>query len=173
MKLKSQKNSIIPKILAPQNILNLNNENDSIKEIKINKKQKEKKARRKKRSKTHKNKFKSILGKDNVSNKKLFNKSCYTTDDDADLIIDFNFLRLIDRTDDEIEKREYNTIPYLQAIRIDKRSNLEILISVFANEIGFFNLFYYKNPYSHFSLAISIYIFELLLDLTMNCFFIY
>ena len=98
------------------------------------------------------------------------NKINLSTNVDSDLIIDFNFLHLLDINDEEIEKREYNILPYLKALRTDKRSNLEIIISVFANEIKFLNLFCYRNPYSHFSLTISIYLFELLLDLTMNCF---
>ena len=58
----------------------------------------------------------------------------------------------------------------MKALRIDKRNKLEIFMSVFANGIGFLNLFYFKNDYSHFSLTISIYIFELLFDLLMNSF---
>ena len=170
IKLKSPTMKIIPKNLDSKNLISLNSENDKVKEIEINQKNIEKTRIKKKWSKTHKNKFKNIFGNDKDSNSNLLNKKCHTTNDDSDLIIDFNFLRLIDRTDEEVEKREYNTIPYLQAIRIDKRSNLEVLISVFANEIGFLNLFCYKNPYSHISLTISVYLFELLLDLTMNCF---
>ena len=90
--------------------------------------------------------------------------------DDLELKIDFNFDHLIDRTDDEVEKRELNNIPYRQALRIDKRHLFEIFISVFINEIEILNLFLYRNPYSHYSLSISIYLHELLLDLTMNCF---
>jgi hypothetical protein len=86
-----------------------------------------------------------------------------------ELKIDFNFEHLIDRTDEEVEKRELNNIPYRQALRIDKRPLIEIFFSVFVNEVEILNLFLYRNPYSHFSLTISIYVFELLLDLTMNC----
>jgi len=89
---------------------------------------------------------------------------------ETELIIDFNYERLIDIKDDEVDKNEINNVPFRQALRIDKRSVWQILISVFANEIGFLNLFLYRNPYSHLSLTISIYLFELLLDLTMNCF---
>ena len=88
---------------------------------------------------------------------------------DLGLKIDFNFSHLIDRRDDDVEKRELNNIPYRQALRIDKRSFFEILFSVLAKEIEFISLFLYRNPYSHYTLTISIYLFELLLDLTMNC----
>ena len=87
-----------------------------------------------------------------------------------ELKLDFNFVHLINNNDDEIEKREINNIPFTQALRIDKRSFFQIFVSVITNEIGALNLFFYINPYSHFSLTFAIYLFELLLDLTMNCF---
>ena len=70
--------------------------------------------------------------------------------------------------DDEIERNELNDIPFRQALRIDKRLFPEIIISVFIKEIEILNLYFYRNPYSHFSLTLSIYLFESLLDLTMN-----
>ena len=84
--------------------------------------------------------------------------------------LEFSYEHLITSHDDDIDKREINNIPFKQALRIDKRSVFQIFISVLTNEIGFLNLFYYLNPNSHFSLIFSIYLFELLLDLTMNCF---
>ena len=90
--------------------------------------------------------------------------------EDLELRIDFNFEHLIDRNDDEIENRELNNIPYRQALRIDKRSFFQIFISVITNEINLLNLYFYRNPYTHYSLSVSIYLFELLCDLTMNCF---
>jgi hypothetical protein len=90
--------------------------------------------------------------------------------EEVELIIDFNFEHLIIINDDDVGKNEINNVPYRQALRIDKRSICQIFISVFINEIGFLSLFLYRNPYSHLSLTISIYLFELLLDLTMNCF---
>ena len=89
--------------------------------------------------------------------------------ENLELKIDFTFDHLIDRTDDEIEKREMNNIPYRQALRIDKRPLIEIFFSVLINEIETLSLILYRNPYSHFSLSLSIYLLELLLDLTMNC----
>ena len=92
------------------------------------------------------------------------------TKKEKELKIDFNFDRLIERNDDEIEKNEINNVPFRQALRIDKRTFFQIFLSVLTNQIGFLSMFFYKNPFSHFSLILSIYLFELLLDLTMNCF---
>ncbi len=89
--------------------------------------------------------------------------------EDLELKIDFNFEHLIDRTDDDVESKELNNIPYRQALRIDKRSIFQIFISVLTNQIELISLFLYRNPYSHYTLTISVYLFELLVDLTMNC----
>ena len=72
-------------------------------------------------------------------------------------------------SDEQIDKKEYNSIPYTQALRIDKRGYYEIFLSVLAHEIKIIDIFYYKNQYSHLSLVLSIYVFELCLDLTLNC----
>ena len=69
-----------------------------------------------------------------------------------------------------VDKKEINHVPYSQALRIDKRSYLSMFLSVLANEIKIISLFYYKNPLVHLSLTTSIYFFESLLDLTINCF---
>ena len=69
-----------------------------------------------------------------------------------------------------IDKKEINNVPYSQALRIDRRDYLQILISVLANEIQIISIFYNKNPYLHLSLSSSMYFFQLLLDLTLNCF---
>ena len=72
--------------------------------------------------------------------------------------------------DKSVDKKELNYVPYTQALRIDNRNFSQILVSILANQIKIISLFYYKNPYLHLSLSTSIYIFELLLDLTINCY---
>jgi len=69
-----------------------------------------------------------------------------------------------------IDKKEINHVPYSQALRIDNRDYLQILISVLANEIQIISIFYYKNPYIHLSLSSSMYFFQLLLDIALNSF---
>jgi hypothetical protein len=88
---------------------------------------------------------------------------------ETDLQIDFNFEHLIIKNDKDIERRELNEIPFKQALRIDNRSAFQVFLSVLGNKIGLLNLFIYKKKYSNFSLDLSIYLLELLLDLTMNC----
>ena len=72
--------------------------------------------------------------------------------------------------DKSIDKKEINHVPYTQALRIDNRDWLQMFLSILANEIKIISIFYYKNPLVHLSLTTSIYLFESLLDLTLNCF---
>ena len=102
------------------------------------------------------------INKDNNYNGNITNNSDYI------LNIDFTFEHLIEKNDDEIERNELNDISYRQALRIDNRHLFEIFTSVFIKEIEILNIFYYRSPYYHFSLAISIYLLESLLDLTLN-----
>ena len=71
--------------------------------------------------------------------------------------------------DNEVDEKDFNTIPFTQALRIDKRNFFKMFISVLAHEISIINIFYYKNPFRHLSIILSIYIFELSLDLALNC----
>ena len=72
-------------------------------------------------------------------------------------------------SDEQVTKKEINSIPFTQALRIDKRNFGEIFLSVLFHQIEIIDLFYYRNIYSHLSITLSIYIFELCLDLTLNC----
>ena len=72
--------------------------------------------------------------------------------------------------DNQVDKKELNNITYTQALRIDKRNYIQIFLSVLAKEIDIINIFYYRNQNEHISIVLSTYIFELCLDLTLNCF---
>ena len=85
--------------------------------------------------------------------------------------IDNNIYNIMDYTiDNQVNKKELNNITYTQALRIDKRNYIQIFLSVLAKEIDIINIFYYRNQYNHISIVLSTYIFELCLDLTLNCF---
>ena len=71
--------------------------------------------------------------------------------------------------DEEVDKKEFNKIPYSQALRIDKRNYLEMFISFLNKEIDIVRIFYYKSPYSHISIHLSLFLFESNLDLALNC----
>jgi hypothetical protein len=84
--------------------------------------------------------------------------------------VDKNYSHLILNYNDDVEHKQLNEIPYTQAIRIDNRNFLKIFGTVLANKIEIINIFYYRDENVHLSLSLSIYIFSLLLDLTLNCF---
>jgi hypothetical protein len=84
-------------------------------------------------------------------------------------ILQINYKRLMVLRDDK-ERHELNTVPYSQALRLDNRNFFQIFFSVIANKIEILKIFYYRNEVMHLSLSISIYLFSLLLDLTLNCF---
>ena len=69
----------------------------------------------------------------------------------------------------EVDKKEINSIPYTQALRIDNRSFIQIFASILFHKIECINIIYYRNDIVHLSLPISIYIMSLLMDLTLNC----
>ena len=71
--------------------------------------------------------------------------------------------------DDEIDIKDLNNIPYSQALRIENRTYFQMFLSVLLHEIQIIDIFYYRNPFTHLSIILSIYIFELCLDLTLNC----
>ena len=71
--------------------------------------------------------------------------------------------------DEKVEIKDFNLLPYSQALRIDNRNYGQIFLSVVFSEIKIIRIFYYKSPYEHLSILFSKYIFELCLDLTFNC----
>ena len=118
-----------------------------------------------------KNKNKIIIT--SISNKKIKQfkkyKASLTSYDDNN-VFQNDLLRYLKFTNDnEVDEKDLNTVPFTQALRIDKRNFFKMFISIFAHKISITNIFYYKNPFQHFSITLSIYIFELSLDLGLNC----
>ena len=73
-------------------------------------------------------------------------------------------------TDDQVDGKEINRVPFSQALRIDKRDCCQIFLSYLAKEIDIIKIFYYRSPYDHISIALSLYAFESCVDLAFNCF---
>jgi hypothetical protein len=71
--------------------------------------------------------------------------------------------------DEEVNKKELNNIPFTQALRIDKRNYFEMFFSVLVHEIDIINIFYYRKINTYIAISLSLYAFELFLDLTFNC----
>ena len=116
------------------------------------------------------NKTTNLDSKITLKNISKINKNKFLENNDIEFNTELTFSHLIDINDEEIDKKEFNEIPYQQALRIDNRNFFEILFSVLINKIAILNLLFCRSPYSYFSLSLSIYLFELLLDVSMNCF---
>ena len=161
---KSKNNHKINKELKTSNSLNLlKNKNDKIVLKKIGKRPSLSFLKETEGKQMIKSPRKSRFSISQLSNSK-------TKDKDKNRKIEKDEYGLISYiNDDQVDKKELNGIPFTQALRIDKRSYFEMLLSVLAHEIGIVDIFYYRNPYSHFSIILSIYVFELCLDLSLNC----
>ena len=102
----------------------------------------------------------SIFGK-NTSNEKFLENSYLRNNKIRNLNERFSFIKFTH--DDEVDKKEYNMVP------LDHRNYFQMLLSVLFHEVKLIDIFYYRNPYNHLSLTLSIYIFELCIDLALNC----
>ena len=100
-----------------------------------------------------------------IENKKKFIRKNLKTKFKTNIYNYFNNV-----SDDKIDKKDYNKIPFTQALRIDKRNYFEMFLSFLANEIEIVKIFYYRDPYTHISITLSLYVFESCLDFTLNCF---
>ena len=129
---------------------------------------KHKKLRKSKNEKTNSSKssfFQFILTDQHKNNSKQLINYKEKNNKKKHLQIDFSFKHLINIDDENID--ELNEVPYTQALRIDKRNIIQMFFSVVVHKIGFLNLLCNVNPYSLLSIEVSIYLFELLLGLTM------
>ena len=65
-------------------------------------------------------------------------------------------------------KIDYNELSYYEALQRDNRSFLQIFFSVFNLKLEIIQLSFYSKEFSHKSLTLPLYLFNLLLDLTIN-----
>ena len=68
----------------------------------------------------------------------------------------------------EIEEDEYNSLPYNQAIRLDKRNIFCIFISIFKMKIGIISILFFPEQFTHYSLNLSKYSFNFLFNYFTN-----
>ena len=62
----------------------------------------------------------------------------------------------------------YNELTYDEALDKDKRNIVNIFITLFKIKLEIIQIFFYPREFSHKSLTFSLYLFDLLLDLTIN-----
>ena len=74
----------------------------------------------------------------------------------------------IQRNEKNLEKIDYNELSYKEAIEKDGRNFFEIFISFFKLKFQTIQIIFYQKEYSHLSLTLSLYLLDILLDLTIN-----
>ena len=62
----------------------------------------------------------------------------------------------------------YNELTYGQAVKKDERNLIQIFISLFNIKLEIIQILFFPKEFSHKSLTLSLYLFDLLLDLTIN-----
>ena len=63
---------------------------------------------------------------------------------------------------------EYNELTYAQALIKDKRNILQIFFSYFNDKIDLVQIIFYPKEFDHFSIALTLFLYELLIDFTLN-----
>ena len=69
---------------------------------------------------------------------------------------------------DKKEERDYNTLPYSQAIKIDKRSIISTYFSLIKMKIEIITIFLYPEEFTHKSLTLNIYVLDFLFSFFIN-----
>ena len=62
----------------------------------------------------------------------------------------------------------YNELQYFEAVEKDKRNIFQIFLSLFYMKLKTIKILFFRDEYSYFSLIFSLYLFEILLDITIN-----
>ena len=72
--------------------------------------------------------------------------------------------------EEEDNNIDYNELTYKQALLKDKRNIIHMYFSNFLYKLDIVQIFCFASEFSHLSVTLSLYLFELLLDLTLNAF---
>ena len=79
-------------------------------------------------------------------------------------------IELLLSNEKEKEEDDYNDLPYIQALRLDKRNIFSIYISLIKMKIDLIAILFFPEEFSHYSLTISIFLIEFLFNYFMNAF---
>jgi len=106
-----------------------------------------------------------------ISSGKLNLKNSTTTSEKttekSDSISEQNSSREMSKIEIE-DSIDYNELPYFEAFQKDKRNIIKIFLSFFYLKIKTIQILFFRNEFTHFFLSFSFYIFEILLDITIN-----
>ena len=123
----------------------------------------------------HNNKRSNTVKQANKVNINLNNKVCQFENSHENIIkgnkSNNNKYDIIETINKEKEKNkdiDYNELAYSQAIKKDKRNFFQIFYSYFIGKFEIVQIIFSPKEFSHKSLTLSLYLYELLLDLTFN-----
>ena len=112
------------------------------------------------------NKMNKINIKINVKNNTtLFKNNLKNTEE---LKINSKDISISKNENEDKNNIDYNELTFKQAIFKDERNLVHIFFSYLNSRIDAIQIIFFPNEFSHFSVTLSLYLFELLLDLTLN-----
>jgi hypothetical protein len=112
------------------------------------------------------NKMNNINIKINVKNNTtLFKNNLKNTEE---LKINSKDISISKNENEDKNNIDYNELTFKQAIFKDERNLVHIFFSYLNSRIDAIQIIFFPNEFSHFSVTLSLYLFELLLDLTLN-----
>ena len=153
---------------------NLTSISNPIQKLKI-----ERKNKKKKKKKRNKIKIKSSSSNDNIKlnvnsgNVRLI-KSDELKNDKSNISPEISSYKtksiqsILYDNSSKFKKINYNELPYIEALTKDKRNVFQIFYSLFVLKLETIQILVYPKEFTHLSLSLSLYFFEILLDLTIN-----
>ena len=79
-----------------------------------------------------------------------------------------NIYEYSNNNEPKTENIDYNELTFTQAIIKDERNVIQIFFSYFTNKFDIIQVIFFPKEFSHKSITLSLYLYELLLDLTFN-----
>ena len=149
---KQSRRTTVKRSSEIRNIERENTINRNIVKIGTVKRQKRKRYTTKRKSNLKLSKEGSDIKENKLSDESLFNN-------ENDIIID-NL--------NKIEEKDYNALPYSQALKLDKRNIFSIYISLIKMKIDIIPILFYPEEFTHISLTLSIYTFEFFFSFFLN-----
>jgi hypothetical protein len=70
----------------------------------------------------------------------------------------------------KVEVKEFNFLPYTQALKIDRRNFISIYISLIKMKIDIIAILFYPEEFTHKSITLSVYVLDFLFSFFMNAF---
>ena len=118
-----------------------------------------------KSSRNMNNKRKTSFKKTNINRMKVTMNKLYDKNSENKFISPQNdYIFTLKR----IEERDYNFLPYSQALKLDKRNFVSTYLSLLKRKIDIISILFYPEDFTHKSLTLCIYVLDFLLSFFIN-----